>query len=116
MTSEFSTHFHQREPYQASCPFIDGLQKPQQTADLLAFLEIPGGFNSRRLHQLDPPCRLGGLGPAPVGAAVLCGTWASMTPTLPGLNLSHTPALPDTPTTGNASRGCIQHLVMQSTA
>ncbi len=64
MTSGFSTHFHQRGPYQASSPFIDGLQKPQQTADLLAFLEITGGFNSRRLHQLDPPCRLGGLGPA----------------------------------------------------
>ena len=35
-----------------------------------------------------------------VGAAVLCGTWASVTPTLPRLNLSHTPALPDTPATG----------------
>jgi len=53
LTVGFSTHFHQREPYQASSRFIDGLQKPQQTADLLAFLTIPGGFNSRRLHQLD---------------------------------------------------------------
>ncbi|MFM7214636.1 MAG: hypothetical protein ACKO3H_07140 [Verrucomicrobiota bacterium] len=41
-----------------------------------------------------------------VGAAVLCGTWASTTPTLPRLNLSHTSALPDTPVKGHASGGC----------
>jgi hypothetical protein len=53
-----------------------------------------GGYAAAPLGPVSPTSHLAPMNL--VGAAVLCGTWASVTPTLPRLNLSHTPALPDT--------------------